>query len=108
MAFRAACAKAAPAIMEPVMKIEIVSPDEFVGAAINDLNSRRGRVLGVSAQPVNQLIDAEAPLSEMFGYATQLRSLSQGRSSYTMQFSRYMQTSASAQDAILRKIGRLI
>lgn len=106
MAFKSACSKANPSILEPVMKIEIVVPVDFMGPVINDLNSRRGKVLGINPRKDAQVIDAEAPLSEMFGYATALRSITQGRAVYTMQFDRYEVTSKAIEDEILRRIGR--
>ncbi len=107
MAFKQACLKANPSILEPLMKIEVVVPPEYMGSVINDLNSRRGKVLGIVARKDVQVIDAEAPLSEMFGYATALRSLTQGRAVYTMQLDRYEVTTKTVQDDILRRIGRM-
>lgn len=107
MAFKQACQKASPAILEPVMKIEVVVPAEYLGSVINDINSRRGKVAGISNRMDLQVLDAEAPLSEMFGYATALRSLTQGRAAYTMQLDRYEITTKSVQDTILRRIGRM-
>jgi elongation factor G len=107
MAFKQACLKANPSILEPLMKIEVVVPPEYIGSVINDLNSRRGKVLGIVARKDVQVIDAEAPLSEMFGYATALRSLTQGRAVYTMQLDRYEVTTKTVQDDILRRIGRM-
>jgi elongation factor G len=106
MAFRKACLDGEMAIMEPVMQLEIVAPDEYVGAVINDLNSRRGKVLSISTRGGQQIVDAESPLSEMFGYATALRSLTQGRAVYTMQFSQYECVGAVVQEEILKRIGR--
>ena len=106
MAFRQAYNKATPVILEPMMKLEIVMPDEYMGSVINDLNSRRGKVSKITARKEQQIVNAYAPLSEMFGYATALRSLSQGRAVYTMQFSHYERTSAVTQEAILKRIGR--
>jgi elongation factor G len=106
LAFRQACKKAVPVLLEPVMKLEIVLPEEFVGSVINDLNSRRGKVTLIINRGQQQIVDAEAPLAEMFGYATALRSLTQGRALYTMQFSRHEQASAHIQEIILKKIGR--
>jgi elongation factor G len=77
-----------------------------MGSVINDLNGRRGKISGIEARKDVQVIDAEAPLSEMFGYATELRSLTQGRAVYTMQFERYEITTKAVQDEILRRIGR--
>jgi elongation factor G len=105
-AFRQACMKAAPVLLEPMMKIEIVTPEDFTGPVINDLNGRRGKILGMLPRGVQQAVDGEVPLSEMFGYATALRSLSQGRAVYTMQFDRFEKTSTAVQDAVLRRIGR--
>jgi len=107
MAYRQACVKAVPVILEPQMKLEVVVPSEYMGSVINDLNGRRGKISAIEARKDVQVIDAEAPLSEMFGYATALRSLTQGRAVYTMQFERYEITSKAVQDEILRRIGRL-
>jgi elongation factor G len=107
MAFKLACTNASPALLEPVMKLEVVVPPEYMGSVINDLNSRRGKVSGIDARKDLQVIDAEAPLSEMFGYATALRSLTQGRAIYTMQLDRYEIMSKAVQDSILKRIGRM-
>jgi elongation factor G len=106
LVFRQACQKASPAILEPVMALEVVVPEEYVGAVINDLNSRRGRIAGIEHRGEMQVVDAESPLAEMFGYATALRSLTQGRAVYTMQFNRYDRCPPAVQDSILKKIGR--
>ncbi len=89
MAFRDAAKKAKSTLMEPVMKLEIVSPDEYTGDIINDLNSRRGKIDGIDIRGELKVVDAIVPLSEMFGYATSIRSMSQGRASHTLQFSHY-------------------
>ncbi len=89
-----------------MMKIEIVVPAEGMGSVINDMNSRRGKVLGIAQRKDLQVVDADVPLSEMFGYATALRSLTQGRAVYTMQFDRYEIMGRTEQDSILRRIGR--
>ncbi|MDR3012408.1 MAG: elongation factor G [Chitinispirillales bacterium] len=107
MGFKEACLKAAPSILEPIMSVEMVVPAEYVGPVINDFNSRRGKVLGIDTKKDVQSISGEAPLSEMFGYATALRSLSQGRAVYTMQFDKYETTAKTVQDEVLRRIGRL-
>ncbi len=107
IAYKQACLKANPSVLEPTMKIEVVVPSDYMGSVINDLNSRRGKVVGISARKDTQVIDVEAPLSEMFGYATALRSLTQGRAVYTMQFDRYELTTKTVQDEILRRIGRM-
>jgi elongation factor G len=89
MAFREAARKAAPVLLEPIMDVEVVVPQEYMGDVISDLNSRRGKVGGMYQRADAQVIAARVPLSKMFGYATDLRSLTQGRAVYTMQFSRY-------------------
>jgi elongation factor G len=106
MAFKSACSKAGPAILEPYMKLEVVCPVEYVGAVINDMNSRRGKVVGISSRNDARVVDAEAPLADMFGYATALRSLTQGRAVHSMQFDRYERTTAQVQEGILQRIGR--
>jgi elongation factor G len=108
MAFKNACGRGNPAILEPVMKIEVVVPSDYMGAVINDLNARRGKINGITQRASAQVVDAQAPLSEMFGYATMLRSHHAGRAVYTMQFDHYDQTSKSVQEDILRRIGRII
>jgi elongation factor G len=107
MAFKNACARCTPAILEPVMKLEVVVPAVYMGAVINDLNARRGTVSGITARKDAQVISGAAPLSEMFGYATMLRSLTQGRAVYTMQFDHYEPTSKTVQEEILKRIGRI-
>jgi elongation factor G len=85
----------------------VVVPADYMGAVINDLNARRGKISGITARKDAQVIDGESPLSEMFGYATALRSLTQGRALYTMQFDHYEPTSKTVQDEILKRIGRI-
>jgi elongation factor G len=104
--FRQAYLKASPSLMEPVVKLEVVMPEDYVGVVINDLNSRRGRISGINMRSDLQVVDAEVPLVEMFGYATVLRSLTQGRALYSMQFERYECMGKSVQDPILRRMGR--
>lgn len=89
MAFEEACRKADPVILEPIMSVEVLVPQEFMGDVIGDLNSRRGKVQGIKARAGSQAVDAVVPLSEMFGYATGLRSRTQGRATYSMEFDRY-------------------
>jgi elongation factor G len=91
MAFKEACKKADPVLMEPVMRVDIVVPEEYMGDVIGDMSSRRGKIDGMSAQNNAQTIIAKVPLAEMFGYATILRSKTQGRGVFTMQFSHYEQ-----------------
>jgi len=89
MAFRAAAKKAKPILLEPLMSIEVTTPEEYMGDVMGDLSSRRGKVEGFDARRDAQVIKAKAPLSEMFGYSTVLRSMTQGRAIYSMQFSHY-------------------
>jgi elongation factor G len=89
MGVRAGCADARPVILEPMMKVEVVTPEDYMGDVVGDLNRRRGKIMGMNERGKAKSVDAEVPLSEMFGYATQLRSMSQGRATYTMQFEHY-------------------
>jgi len=89
MALQEAAKKAKPVLLEPQMTVEVVLPDEYLGDVIGDLNSRRARIHGIGERSSARLVSATVPLSEMFGYATRLRSLTQGRATYTMQFSHY-------------------
>jgi elongation factor G len=89
MAFKDASSKASPVILEPIMAVEVVVPEEFMGEVIGNLSGRRGKIQGMDARAGAQVITAQVPLAEMFGYATDLRSMSQGRATYTMQFSHY-------------------
>jgi elongation factor G len=104
MAFREAFKKARPVLLEPIMNIEVVTPEEYMGDVIGDLNARRAKIQSVERRGNTQVIRAEAPLSEMFGYATDLRSKTQGRAVYTMQFSRYDDVPKNIADAIIMKI----
>jgi elongation factor G len=104
MAFREASRQGHPVLLEPTMKLEIVVPDDYVGDVIRDLNSRRGSILGSEPRSGAQVYSAEAPLSELFGYVNSLRSLSQGRATYTMQFSRYETVPAGIMSEVLFKI----
>ena len=89
MAFKEACRKAGVMLLEPVMRLEVVVPDEYMGEVIGDLNASRGRIQSIESRPGLQAIQAMVPLSEMFGYATDLRSRTQGRATYSMHFDRY-------------------
>ena len=100
MAFKGAVSKAAPVLLEPIMAVEVVVPEEFMGEVIGDISSRRGKVLGMDSRPGAQVINARVPLGEMFGYATDLRSMTQGRATYTMQFAHYEQVPATISDEI--------
>jgi len=104
IAFKEAARKAGPIIKEPIMAVEVVTPDGFLGEVIGDLNSRRGHVLGMEPEPGGtQKIKANVPLSEMFGYATDLRSRTQGRATYTMEFAHYAQVPKSIEEEIVEK-----
>ncbi len=103
MAFRDAARRAGLVLLEPIMALEIVVPGEYVGDIIGDLSSRRGKVLGLDARERVQQVKAEVPLATLFGYATDLRSLSQGRATYSMQFDRYAQVPGSVADSIIER-----
>ena len=103
MAFKDGCSKASPVILEPIMKVEVFTPDENMGDVIGDLNSRRGRILGMESKKGIQVVSAEVPLAEMFGYSTTLRSLSKGRASYSMQFEVYREVPKHVQDQLVVK-----
>jgi len=90
-AFREGCQKAGAKLLEPIMKVEVVTPDEYAGSIMGDLSSRRGQIQGTEARGVATVINAMVPLANMFGYVSQLRSMSQGRAQYTMQFDHYEQ-----------------
>jgi len=104
MAFKEAARKASPVLLEPIMFVEVVTPDDYMGDVIGDLNSRRGQVQGMEQRGNAQAIRAHVPLSEMFGYVNDLRSRTQGRASYTMQFDSYQQTPASVQEEIVKRV----
>jgi elongation factor G len=89
LALKAAVQRAKPVLLEPVFAVEVVTPEEFMGEVIGDLNRRRGHILGMEQRGNAQVVTAEVPLAEMFGYATDVRSNTQGRATYTMQFDRY-------------------
>lgn len=101
MALRAAAEKAGPALLEPIEKVEIVTPEEYLGDVMGDVSSRRGKVDGMGTREGVQIVDAFIPLSEMFGYATSLRSNTQGRATYSMQFDHYEQVPNSIKEEIL-------
>ncbi len=106
-AFREAARRADPQLLEPIFKVEVTTPDEFMGGVIGDLNSRRGKVLSMTARSGRQVIDAEAPLMAMFGYATDLRSLTQGRGTFSMEFRQFAATPPKVSQEILQKLGRI-
>jgi elongation factor G len=104
MAFKAACHGAGPILLEPVMGVEVVSPEDFMGDVIGDLSSRRGRIQGIEARGKTQVIGAHVPLAQMFGYATDLRSKTQGRATYTMQFDHYEPAPQSVSEEVIAKV----
>jgi len=103
MAFRDGAQKANPVLLEPIMKVEVVTPDEYMGDVMGDLNRRRGLPQGMDDSPSGKVIRAEVPLAEMFGYATDLRSMSQGRATYSMEFQKYAAVPQNVADSVLRK-----
>ena len=102
--FREAAKTAGPVLLEPVMDVEVVTPDDYLGDVVGDVNSRRGQVQGTEQRGNNQVINALVPLSEMFGYSTDLRSRTQGRATYTMQFHSYQQAPSSVQEEIVARV----
>jgi len=103
MGYKEATRRANPILLEPIMSVEVVVPEDFMGEVIGDLNSRRGRVLGMDSRPAAQAINARVPLAEMFGYATDLRSMTQGRATYTMQFSHYEPVPTNVAEGIIAR-----
>jgi elongation factor G len=104
LGFKEACRKAKPALLEPVMDVEVVTPEEYMGAVVGDLNSRRGRIVSMEARGTSQVIRANVPLGQMFGYVTDLRSMTQGRATSTMQFARYEEVPAAIAEEIMAKV----
>ncbi|HSQ07039.1 MAG TPA: elongation factor G [Chromatiaceae bacterium] len=103
MGFRDGIAKARPVLLEPIMKVEVVTPEDFMGDVMGDLNSRRGMIHGMEDVPSGKIVRAEVPLAQMFGYSTDLRSATQGRATYSMEFARYAEVPASIADAIAKR-----
>ena len=104
MGMRAGCAQAKPVLLEPLIEVEVIIPEEYMGDIVGDLNRRRGRVLGMGDRGNAKVVDAEVPLSEMFGYSTNLRSMSQGRAVYTMQFKHYEEVPKNIADEIVASV----
>ena len=104
MGFKEGAKKAAPALLEPIMAVEVVVPEEYMGDVIGDLNSRRGRIMGMDSRGGAQVVNAHVPLSSMFGYATDLRSSTQGRATYTMVFDHYDQVPKAISEEIIAKV----
>ncbi len=103
MCFREGARNANPILLEPIMKVEIATPEEYMGDVVGDINRRRGIIQGMEDTPSGKTVSCEVPLSEMFGYATDLRSATQGRATYSMQFEKYNETPAHVADAIIKK-----
>jgi elongation factor G len=103
LAFKEGARRARPALLEPIMKVEVVTPEEYMGDVMGDLNRRRGLVQGMEESPAGKVIRAEVPLAEMFGYATDLRSATQGRATYSMEFSKYFEAPANIAEAVIKK-----
>jgi elongation factor G len=104
MAFKEAAAKASPVLLEPVMKVEVVTPEAYMGDVLGDLSSRRGKIGGMTQRGEAQVINATVPLAEMFGYSTRLRSMSQGRAVYSMEFAHYEEVPKSKAEEIINKV----
>ena len=108
LAIKSAAAKAKAVLLEPIMAVEVVVPEEYMGDVIGDLNSRRGRIEGMELRGTSQIIKSSVPLAEMFGYATDLRSRTQGRGSFTMHFGKYEEVpNALAEEIVSRVQGKV-
>ena len=104
LAFREGAAKADPYLMEPIMRLEVVVPEQYLGDVVGDINSHRGDIQGINARSDAQVVEAVIPLSETFGYATRLRSLTQGRAIFTMQFARYQEVPEQITNEIVARV----
>jgi elongation factor G len=104
MGFKEGCSKAAPVLLEPIMSVEVVVPEDYMGEVIGDLNSRRGRIMGMETRSGAQVVGAMVPLAQMFGYSTDLRSATQGRATYSMTFHHYEQVPKSVAEEIIAKV----
>jgi elongation factor G len=104
MAFQDAAAKGDPILLEPIMDVEVVTPEDYMGDVLGDIHTRRGKIMGMENRPGVQVIRSQIPLATMFGYATQLRSLSQGRATYTMQFAHYAPATAKTTEEVLKRV----
>jgi len=104
MGFKEGCQKAGPVLLEPIMSVEVVVPEEYMGEVIGDLNSRRGRIMGMDSRAGAQVVSAMVPLANMFGYSTDLRSATQGRATYTMTFDHYEPVPKSVSEEIVAKV----
>lgn len=103
MAFKKGFLQADPILLEPIMAVEVVTPEEYMGNVNGDLSSRRGMILSMDDAPAGKIVKAEVPLSEMFGYATSLRSATQGRATYTMSFEKYSPAPSNVAETVINK-----
>jgi len=103
MGFKEACSRAHPVLLEPIMRVEVVVPEEYMGDVIGDLYARRGQIQGRESRAGSQIINSQVPLATMFGYATDVRSRTQGRGSFTMHFSHYEEAPASIAEEVIAK-----
>ena len=103
MAFKEGALKAKPILLEPIMAVEVITPEEYMGAVNGDLNSRRGVIMAMDEAPAGKVIRAEVPLAEMFGYATSLRSATQGRANYSMEFKKYAPAPSNVTEVVMKK-----
>jgi len=103
MCFKEGAVKADAVLLEPIMNVEAVTPEDYMGDVVGDINRRRGIILGMDENPSGKVVTAEVPLSEMFGYATDLRSLSQGRATYSMEFKKYAEAPSNIAEAVIKK-----
>jgi elongation factor G len=103
MGFREGAAKASPVLLEPIMRVEVVTPEDYMGDVMGDLNRRRGLVQGIDEMPSGKVIRAEVPLAQMFGYATDLRSATQGRATYSMEFNKYAEAPNNVAEAVIKR-----
>jgi elongation factor G len=103
MGFKDGFRKAKPVLLEPIMKVEVVTPEDYYGDIVGDLNRRRGQIIGMEESPSGKVVTAEVPLAEMFQYSTAMRSMSQGRANYTMEFAKYMEVPTNVADAVMKK-----
>jgi elongation factor G len=102
MGFKEGFRKAKPVLLEPIMKVEVVTPEDYYGDIVGDLNRRRGQIIGMEESPSGKVVTAEVPLAEMFQYSTSMRSMSQGRANYTMEFEKYMEVPSNVADAVMK------
>ena len=95
-------AQAKPVLLEPIMKVEVVTPEDYYGDIVGDLNRRRGQIIGMEDSPSGKVVTAEVPLAEMFQYSTSMRSMSQGRANYTMEFAKYMEVPSNVAEVVMK------